>query len=93
VFGLVWRPRVCLAHPVPGDGRSSGGSPEPERIEQPRLASLCSAPVPAQRDRSRRSGAALLHDCEDPPRSSVMLLGCGSVIASVTHFMTGFVPF
>jgi hypothetical protein len=62
VFGLVWRPRVCLAHPVPGDGRSSGGSPEPERIERPHLPPLCSAAVPAQRDRSRRSGAALLHD-------------------------------
>ena len=37
---------------------------------------------------------AMSRDCEDPPRSSVMLLGCGSVIVSVTHFaMTGFVPF
>ena len=40
---------MCLAHSVPGDGRSSGRSLEPERIEQPRLASLCSAPVSARR--------------------------------------------
>ena len=53
---------MCLAHSVPGHGRNSGGSPEGTRIERPRLASLCSAAVPAQRDRSRRSGAALLHD-------------------------------
>jgi hypothetical protein len=32
-------------------------------------------------------------DCEDPPRSSVTLLSCGSVISSVTHRETGFVPF
>jgi hypothetical protein len=38
-------------------------------------------------------GEAPLHDCEDPRCSAVSLLGCVPVIASVTHFMTGFVPF
>ena len=35
----------------------------------------------------------MFRDCEDPPRSSVTLLGCGLVIASVTHLGTGLVPF
>jgi len=40
-----------------------------------------------------RANRITTYDCEDPPCSSVMMLGCGSVIASVTQPMTGFVPF
>jgi hypothetical protein len=43
--------------------------------------------------RAGHSSVAFTYDCENPPRSSVTLLGCGSVIASVTQPMTGFVPF
>jgi len=32
-------------------------------------------------------------DCEDPPHSSVTLLGCGSVMTNVTQKRTGCVPF
>jgi len=57
-----------------------------------------SRPGPELQWRARRNATSgyrkgISQDCEDPPCSPVMLLGCGSVIASVTPLKTGFVPF
>src|SRR6266542_4619549 len=66
-FGWVWKPRVCVAHSTPVDGRNPGGSPQ----IQPRTDLLeLGAPNPHHRDRSRRSGVALLHDINSGRRQA-----------------------
>jgi hypothetical protein len=51
---LVWKPRVCPAHPVPVDGRRPGGPPQlcPQTTPNP------SAPLKPSPARSRESSVS-----------------------------------